>query len=113
MASIDTPGQRLLVNMIDYYADQKPTKIYACIPKDNGSMTQGFIDVSYKQLSNAINGTAWWLKENTVGEEQGFETVAYAGPDDLRFFILVMAAVKCGKRVRLPKTTAIFHLTVF
>ena len=100
MASVSTPGQRLLVNMIDYYAGQASAKVYACVPKDNRCLSQGFIDVSYKQLGNAINGAAWWLKDNTVGDKEAFETVAYAGPNDLRYFILVMAAVKCGKRVR-------------
>ena len=36
----------------------------------------------------------------TIKNEQ-FETLSYTGPKDLRYPIIAVAAVKCGKQVRV------------
>ena len=86
--------------MIDSYAINDPSKVWASAPLDNDDLTAGFRDISYKELANAVNHACWWLRHTIPDTTTAFETLAYAGPKDLRYPILALAAVKCGKQVR-------------
>lgn len=104
MVSSNMRGQRLIASLIDSYAVEDPDRAYASIPMDDNDLAKGFRDVSYKEFANAINHAAHWLQENVGGVVPGvFETLAYAGPKDLRYPILAVAAVKCGRKVCTPK----------
>ena len=92
-------GSRLIASTIDSIAEQSPHKSWASIPIDNEDLSKGFRDISYKDFANAINHASWWLKDQFHGETAPFETIAYAGPGDLLYPILAVAAVKCGKKV--------------
>lgn len=93
-------GKRLIVSLIDQYAADEPEKIYALVPRHEEDLSQGFKDITYAQLANAINHASWWL-ESTLGKSDGsFETFAYVGPKDLMYPILTVAAAKVGRRVR-------------
>lgn len=102
MAACDNRGERLIVSLIDSYAVDDPDRAWASLPKDGEDLTKGFVDVNYKQFANAINHAAWWLEKQFPGRAGSFETLAYAGPKDVRYPILAVAAVKCGKQVRPP-----------
>ena len=99
MVSKEERGKRLLANVIDSYAINDPERVWVSAPVDNEDLVKGFRDITYKQFANAINYASWWLKEKTAPAAPLFETVAYAGPKDLRYPILALAAVKCGKQV--------------
>lgn len=93
-------GKRLIVSLIDQYAADEPEKLYASVPRNEEDLSQGFKDITYAQLANAINNASWWL-ESTLGKSNGnFETFAYVGPKDLMYQILAVAAAKVGRRVR-------------
>jgi hypothetical protein len=49
-------------------------------------------------VANAINGMAWWMKSE-LGESKRFETLAYFGPWDPRYIIVLLASVKAGYKV--------------
>ena len=102
MAACDNKGERLIVSLIDSYAVDDPNRAWASLPKDGEDLTKGFVNVNYKQFANAINHAAWWLEKQFPGHAGSFETLAYAGPKDVRYPILAVAAVKCGKQVRPP-----------
>lgn len=87
--------------MIDYYAAEAPEKVYACVPKSE-DLSAGLLDVTYKQFANAINHAAWWLCAELGTCKESFDTFAYAGPKDLRYPILAVAAAKVGRRVGSP-----------
>ena len=92
-------GRRLIPTIIDNHAKRHPNKVYAHIPEDSEILSKGFRKVTYAMLANAINKAAWWL-EDQLGPSNGtFETVAYVGPKDLVYPILVVAAIKCGRKV--------------
>lgn len=95
----DERGKRLLANVIDSYAVNDPNRVWASAPIDNDDISKGFRDISYEEFSNAINHASWWLKETVARTTPMFETIAYAGPKDLRYPILAVAAVKCGNQV--------------
>lgn len=92
-------GARLIVSMIDHWAAVDPDKVYASVPTSE-DLAEGFLDVTYKQLATAINHASSWLDEELgICEKGSFNTFAYAGPKDLRYPILAVAAVKVGRKV--------------
>ncbi|KAI4118539.1 MAG: hypothetical protein LQ345_001424 [Seirophora villosa] len=85
------PDFRLLPCAIDEAARLQPTKPFASIPVTT-DIRDGFRDVSFGQLGNAINRATAWLEENNCQSEP----LAYLAPSDLRHIILAVAAVKVG-----------------
>ncbi|KAL8949236.1 MAG: hypothetical protein Q9222_004635 [Ikaeria aurantiellina] len=61
----------------------------------------GFQEVSYSRIANAINRLAWWLSKN-FDKETDMETLGYLGPFDLRYVILTIAAQKAGYKAFFP-----------
>ena len=103
-------GERLIVSLIDTFAKDDPAKIWVSVPVDDEDLSKGFRDIHYAQLSNAINHAAWWL-DCTLGRcEHHFEAFAYAGPKDLRYPILTVAAVKVDRQVCFPRYLPDLHL---
>lgn len=112
MTSTDQRGQRLLASLIDSYAVNEPGRTWASVPVDEEDLSKGFKDVTYKQFANAISCAAWWIKEKVGGTTGDFETLAYAGPKDLRYPLLAVAVVKCEKKVESPLTNIALNLTI-
>ncbi|KAL8948969.1 MAG: hypothetical protein Q9222_004891, partial [Ikaeria aurantiellina] len=52
-------------------------------------------------MANSVNSLAHWL-EKTLGKSTTFETIAYIGALDLRYFILALAAAKVGYKTLFP-----------
>ncbi|KAL8904941.1 MAG: hypothetical protein Q9207_002935 [Kuettlingeria erythrocarpa] len=73
----------------------------------------GFRDVSSKCFANAINRTAWFLSK-LLGQPRQFEAVAYMGPNDIRYFLLMFAAIKVGYKMLFlsPRNNLEGHLNV-
>ena len=92
-------GKRLIPTIIDNHAKYHPDKIYAHIPEDPEILSKGFQKVTYAMLANAINKAARWLEDQLGPSDGTFETAAYVGPKDLVYPILVVAAMKCGRKV--------------
>ncbi|RFU34116.1 hypothetical protein B7463_g2194, partial [Scytalidium lignicola] len=87
-----------------YFEEPKktPQLLYAEFPISTTSYDSGFRKVNFEQLANAINGAAWHL-HNTIGPGKNWETLAYIGPNDLRYNVLVLGAVKAGyKTIIVP-----------
>ncbi|GLA90361.1 putative NRPS-like protein biosynthetic cluster [Aspergillus tubingensis] len=107
------PRSELLPNIFDYYAQVKPDAIYAEYPVNPMTYEEGYRPITYKALANAINGVAGWLTK-TLGPGTG-ETLAYLGPNDLRYPALVLGAVKAGYCMFLtsPRNSAVAHQSLF
>jgi acyl-coenzyme A synthetase/AMP-(fatty) acid ligase len=52
-------------------------------------------------MRNAVDRVAWLLKEQ-IGQSTTFKTLAYMGPGDLRYHIVLLAAVKAGYKPFFP-----------
>lgn len=89
------PENNLLPHVIDHYAQHDPERIYAEYPRSPDTYKDGFTSVSYKDLANAINGIALWLRNLTRRPGHG-EALAYFGPNDIRYPALVFGALKAG-----------------
>ena len=87
-------GTRLLPNVIDARAREGFERPYASIPISNDP-SDGFRDISYAQFANAINRCAQWILDS-IGRSETFEVLVYLGPQDLRYQIICIAAIKTG-----------------
>ena len=91
-------NSHLLPTLVDTIALKDPQALWCEFPYSPSNYEDGYRRITYKELSNAVNGTAYWL-ENTLGRGHNFETLAYIGPNDPRYPIFVLGAVKAGYKV--------------
>lgn len=92
-------GQRILASVIENRAQDSVNNTWASVPVDESDLSQGFRDISYKQLNNAANHAAHWLRQHLPESKESLQPFAYAGPKDLRYSILAIAAAKLQKVV--------------
>ena len=97
-------GQRILTSVIEARAKTNNTPAWVSVPINDQDLSQGFRDISFKELNNAANHAAHWLKQNLPPTSEPFQCFAYAGPKDLRYQILAVAAAKVQKVVRMTLT---------
>jgi hypothetical protein len=88
----------LLPHIIKQNAQTDPSGVFARIPA-GAKYSDGYKDVTKLQLDNAVNHTASLIKQN-LGDSKDFGTLAYIGPGDLRYSIVVVAGIKAGYKVR-------------
>ncbi|KAJ5620269.1 NRPS-like enzyme [Penicillium lagena] len=94
---------RLLANVIDAKAKSMasdPWLLYA--PSSLWEQEGGFRTITWNQFANAINKAAFWLDENIPRESPGRETIAYLGPNDARYYILMVAVAKSKRTLFIP-----------
>jgi len=94
---------RLLANVIDAKAKSMPDSpwlLYA--PSSLWEQEGGYRTITWKQFSNAINKAAFWLDENISRVAPGRDTIAYLGPNDARYYILMVAVAKSKRTVGIP-----------
>ncbi len=100
MAKPLEPRKQLLNHMVDDIARATPSAVWVETPISATSYEPGFQKVTYAMLANAINGVAWWMQQS-LGPAQNFETLAYFGPWDIRYVLLLLGAVKAGYKVSI------------
>ena len=91
-------NKQLLNHIVDGTAKIRPSAVYAEVPRSSDSYEQGYRSVTYRAFANAINGVAWWLHDK-LGSGQNHQTLAYLGPNDLSYVIMILGAVKAGYKV--------------
>lgn len=111
----ETP--QLIPTIIDHHASHNPQKVFASIPMDNNDLSQGFRDITYFELREAVDKAAYWLEEKLGSADNeakpslevqqkeetsrsSFPTFAFYGTRDLRYSIFAVAAMKTGYKVR-------------
>ncbi|KAK1830460.1 hypothetical protein QBC39DRAFT_434846 [Podospora conica] len=90
-------GRRLIVNIIDERAQTEPDREWMWIPRTTHPK-DGWRPISYSQAANAINRVAHKLT-STSGPPRTpteFPTVAFIGPNDIRYLVFALGAVKAG-----------------
>lgn len=90
----------LLPNIIDQNARDDPNGVFARIPI-GPEYSNGFRDVSKRQLARAINRVAHFIEGN-IGRSDDFTSIAYIGPSDLRYSAIAVAGIKTGYKTFLP-----------
>ncbi|KAK7706321.1 hypothetical protein SLS64_007661 [Diaporthe eres] len=92
--------KKLLPVAIDEIASKEPQRPWVSLPVDDWDLAQGFEDVTFEALANAINKVAHVI-EAAFGRSSTFETFAYLGVPDIRYHLVQMAAIKTGFKVLL------------
>ncbi|KAG6991078.1 hypothetical protein G7Y79_00057g090600 [Physcia stellaris] len=95
-------GRRLLPCVLDDEAALNPERVFAIVPRSD-DLSQGFNDVAFAQMANAVNYLAGRLQALFGPKpEHHFETLTYIGISDLRYNVVFYAAVKAGYKVFFP-----------
>lgn len=97
-------GERMAISIVDERARTDPQSPWVSVPVDDQDISKGYKDITYSQFANAVNHAAHWLVQHMPSSQEPFQSFAYAGPKDLRYPILAMAAGKLGKVVCYPNT---------
>lgn len=85
------------IHLLEQRAQTGHDRPFANIPKSK-DLSQGFMDVAYEHLANAVNRVAWWLEDVTGGAKPG-TCFSWSGPNDLRYALFLLAAMKCRYKV--------------
>ena len=88
----------LIPHLVDKRAALTPDTIYSEYPVSTLTYDEGYRKITYRDFANAVNGAAAWLVD-TLGPSKDFETLAYMGPNDIRYPALILGAVKAGYKV--------------
>ncbi|KAK7745271.1 hypothetical protein SLS62_009824 [Diatrype stigma] len=93
----DEFGHRLIQNVIDDVARTNPHKECFSIPRSSDP-ADGWSAITFKQYANAINRVARLIIDG-CGQppSDSFPTIAYIGPNDARYLVMLVAAVKAGE----------------
>lgn len=92
-------GQRIFVKLIDDIALNEPRRTLLSIPR-SANPKDGWQDLSFGVFANAINRLSHWIKDQVgLAQEGTFPTVAYIGPNDVRYLIVLAATIKTGYKV--------------
>ena len=90
-----------LPHLIDRIAERIPNRIFVSLPIGT-DIAVGYHDYTYQDFARAVDKCAWWI-DTAIGKSTSFETLAYIGCQDLRYVVLLLAAIKTGHKV-LPLT---------
>ncbi|KAI1361240.1 acetyl-CoA synthetase-like protein [Xylaria arbuscula] len=91
-------SSHLLPVEIDELARNDPQRPWASIPIDDNDLSQGYEDISYEALANAVNKLSWII-DSAIGPSKTVEAIAYLGMTDLRYHMIEVAACKTGHQV--------------
>ena len=102
MSQIMAPQPRLLVNAVDEKAENAPDSPWILYASSSSwEQEGGYQTITWRQFGNAINKAARWLDSNLPRTTSGPQTLAYLGPNDPRYYILIVAAAKSKRRVNI------------
>ncbi|KAJ4413894.1 putative NRPS-like protein biosynthetic cluster [Gnomoniopsis sp. IMI 355080] len=91
-------GHRLIPQVIDDIAAEDPLREAFQFPRTEDPK-DGWDTITFENYANAINRCAWMIIETCGKSTEGsFPTIAYIGPQDARYVVMIFAAVKVGYR---------------
>lgn len=107
MGDAGTPdyGHRLLPHIIDEKARLDPQAEAFSVPRSDNP-EDGWKLITWKDYANAVNYAARIIIDECGPPAPGTTpTVAYIGPNDGRYVVLIIAAVKAGYKVCLASSS--------
>lgn len=92
--------RRLLPNVIDQIAEKEPRRVFLSKPRSSNP-EDGWRDITYRTMADAIDRLAHHLVQELGPAPKGaFPTITYIGPNDGRYYLYAVAAIKAGYKVR-------------
>ncbi|KAJ5612047.1 hypothetical protein N7510_005241 [Penicillium lagena] len=108
-------GRRNFVDVIDETALNEPFRPILSIPRSSDPR-DGWEELSFGQYANAINRFAHWMVEHVGRAKDGeYPTVAYIGPNDVRYLVILAASIKAGYKALFisPRNNIESQLSLF
>jgi len=96
-ANDDPKRGTVLVTAIEEKVQWSPNQTYMRYPMPNWEV-DGYRTLTFAQYGDSINKVAHWLDEK-LGKATENDTVAYLGPNDLRYAVLWPAMIKTGRKL--------------
>lgn len=84
--------QRTPLRILDTIADSQPDQIY-CIHPLSSNISLGWKNITFADLSGAINRMVVWIQKNVAASDQP-QTLAYMGANDIRYCVFVFACMR-------------------
>lgn len=97
-------GKRLVIHVLDHYAQNEPDRPYAYLPLSSDPK-DGWEVVTFKQLANAVNFVGHELVRGLAdhgNQSEDFPTVAYIGPGDIRYVVFMLACIRARHKAFFP-----------
>lgn len=91
-----------LVELLDKRAIETPGAPWAKLPSSTETYDDGFRCITLAMLANAVDHLAHLIRDAEVDGHVS-STLAYFGPWDPRFVMLVLAAKKAGHKVSVQR----------
>ena len=88
---------RTLSSVVDALAVQQPNDVWVKVPRTS-TVEDGFDDITWLQLATAVDRLAYWMFY-AQGVRAGHGSIAYTGINDVRYGMVVLAAMKIGCKV--------------
>lgn len=98
MGSIDL-GQRTVLWTLDKIVAEQPDRLY-CIQPTSTDILDGWKDVSFADLANAIQNMVLWIQTEVSSSSEPL-TLAYLGSNDIRYAAFVFACMRLQHTVNL------------
>jgi acyl-coenzyme A synthetase/AMP-(fatty) acid ligase len=96
-----TFGRRNFVDVIDEIASSEPSRPVVFLPRSENA-EDGWEELTFGKYANSINRFARWIVERVGHAKDGdYPTVAYIGPNDIRYLIVLAASIKAGYKVSI------------
>lgn len=89
--------QRTVLRILDDITAKDPSQLY-CIHPVSSDVSQGWRNITFADLSSAINRMALWIKEHVASSDEP-ETLAYMGANDIRYIAFVFACMRLRHKV--------------
>lgn len=106
---LEDPQGQIIVHAIEEKAQWTPNNMYMRYAPGDWKAC-GYKTITWKQYANAIDKMAFWFDEQ-LGKAVDRETMAYFGPNDPRYAILIPAIVKNGRKVSVELLCATSWIT--
>ena len=98
-------GYRLIPHIVDGKAKTVPDQECFSVPR-SCDPEDGWRAISWKQFANGVNHVAHMIIETCGTPAPGsFPTLAYIGPNDVRYALILLACVQSRRQIFIPLPT--------
>ncbi|KAG5657624.1 hypothetical protein KAF25_007657 [Fusarium avenaceum] len=103
-----------LIDLIDNITSEDSTRPFTYIASSDNPR-DGWKPVSFLQVTNGVNYLAHAISEKVKDSAEQFPTVAYIGPNDIRYPMILLACVRAGCKALFisPRNTTAVQLSLF
>ncbi|KAF4955998.1 hypothetical protein FGADI_4171 [Fusarium gaditjirri] len=106
---------RVLIDLIHEIARNDPNRVFTYTPSSSNPR-DGWKPVTHLQLANAVDYLAHDISKTvTKSSDDEVPTVAYIGPSDFRYMVILLACIKAGCKALFisPRNTPAVQLSLF